>query len=87
MLQKDLRYRCLLKCLRDKGGWDCFFDLASILKYLIQDSAQGLGLQASRMQGRMFWQLLDQLAALYKIVLRAWGCMPAGCRAGCFGSY
>ena len=26
---------------RDKGGWDCFFDLASILKYLTTTSARG----------------------------------------------
>ena len=45
VLQKDLRYRCLLKCLRDKGGWDCFFYLASILKYLTNNACSGPGLQ------------------------------------------
>ena len=47
--QKDSHYRSLLTWLRGKGGWDCFFNLASILKYLIQTSARGLlGLQARR---------------------------------------
>ena len=69
MLQKDLRYRCLLKCLRDKGGWDCFFYLASILKYLIETSARGLGLQA--------WLLAGQKVLIVKVV-RTGGLEAAG---------
>ena len=57
MLQKDLRYRCLLKCLRDKGGWDCFFYLASILKYLTRILVLGAWAAGQQTGGILNWMV------------------------------